>query len=183
MNKETGRILIPVTFQRSTVTQNWLKTYDLHCSHHSQTDTHTKHTQNVLVAVISLMKRQLQHSHVYAVKSLLFALFLHPIFNQTRPQREIHSYRLYISCLIWLNRLGQTNRLTLGIKDGIVLPDEDISQDPELLRATLAKAGHATIGALRRDKRKQSYFPQTSVIVLKAFLFQWLSGIQQTWET
>lgn len=157
MNEETGRILIPVTFQRSTVTQNWLKIYDLLCSHHSQTDTHTKHTyRTFLVAVISLMKRQLQHSDVYAVHSLLFALFLHPIFNQTSPQREIHSYRSYISCLIWLSRLGQTDGLSLGVKDGVVLPDEDISQDPELLRATLAKAGHATIGALRRENQVTS---------------------------
>lgn len=48
-----------------------------------------------------------------------------------------------------LHRLSQTNVLRFGVKDGIVFPDEDVSQDPELARAALAKAGAAAIGTLR----------------------------------
>lgn len=41
---------------------------------------------------------------------------------------------------------------SLDIEDGVVLPDEDISQDPEQLGATLAKASAEAIVALWRDK-------------------------------
>lgn len=62
------------------------------------------------------------------------------------------------------------------IKDSVVLPDEDISQNPELLRATLAKASAATIIALWRNKRKYIYFPQIFIIVVKTFLLQRVAG-------
>ena len=65
-----------------------------------------------------------------------------------------------------LDRLGQTNCLSAGVEDGIVLPDEDISQDPELL-ATLAKASPATVGALWRDNRAWIYITQDLMILLK----------------
>jgi len=65
-----------------------------------------------------------------------------------------------------LDRLGQTNFWSTGVKDGVVLPDEDISQDPELL-ATLAKASAATVGALWRDNRKCIYITHNLIILLK----------------
>lgn len=52
-----------------------------------------------------------------------------------------------------LHRLSQTNVLRFGVKDGIVFPDEDVSQDPELARAALAKAGAAAIGTLQIKKQ------------------------------
>lgn len=51
------------------------------------------------------------------------------------------------------HRFGETDILSFGIKDGIVLPDEDVTQDPELLGATLTKAGDAFIIALYGEQR------------------------------
>lgn len=54
----------------------------------------------------------------------------------------------------WLHRLGKTNGLSCDIKDGVVLPDEDISKDPELFWATLAKTSAAVAVVLQREKKK-----------------------------
>lgn len=48
---------------------------------------------------------------------------------------------------IRLCSLGQTDVMILVIKDGVVLPDEDITQDPEGHVAS-AEASHAAVGAL-----------------------------------
>lgn len=56
------------------------------------------------------------------------------------------------------HRFGKTDILSFGIKDGIVLPDEDVTQDPKLLGATLTKASDAFIIALYREKRFIYFF-------------------------
>lgn len=102
----------------------------------------------LLIAEIDLMQRQLQHIHIVSTISHLYLIIV-----SSSPYRETHTYKLSIMYLIWLHRLGKTNVLSLDIKDGVVLPDEDISQDPELPGATLAKANAAAIVGLWRDKR------------------------------
>lgn len=59
---------------------------------------------------------------------------------------------------MWSHRFGETDILSFGIKDGIVLPDEDVTQDPELLGATLTKASDAFIITLYREKRCICFF-------------------------
>lgn len=155
MNEWTDWILIPVTFQGNTVRRlkMFLKTFFCFTDVWSLFDTHTKtHTQKAFkLNFFNLMQRQLQHVHVYSLHNLPFASLF---FIRQAPINKIHIYRLSIRCLVWLHRLGQTNVLSSDIKDGEVLPDEDISQDPELVRATLAKASVATVVVLWRDKRK-----------------------------
>jgi hypothetical protein len=51
-----------------------------------------------------------------------------------------------------LRGLGQTDIVVLPVKDGVVLPDEDISKDPELLSSTVTKTSHAAIGVLQRER-------------------------------
>ncbi len=70
---------------------------------------------------------------------------------------------------IWLHRLGQTNLLTWLIKDGVVLPDEDISQDPQW--HVTAEASHATAGALWTDKKKRVNFTKSVFYWLNPFCF------------
>lgn len=45
--------------------------------------------------------------------------------------------------------LGEADVLSGGVKDGVVLPDEDVAQDPQLLRAAPPEAGGAFVVALR----------------------------------
>lgn len=54
-----------------------------------------------------------------------------------------------------LRGLGQTNIVVLPVKDGIVLPDEDISKDPELLSSTVTKTSHAAVGVLQRERNTE----------------------------
>lgn len=113
--------------------------------------THTQRTQNAFSCY------NLFNAKAAITCSLVYNLTFATVFcfqSSIRQALTGEMHRLYIRCLVWLHRLGQTNVLSLGIKDGIVLPDEDISQDPELVRATLAEAGAATVVALWRDKRK-----------------------------
>lgn len=49
-------------------------------------------------------------------------------------------------------RLGKTDVLSGGVKDGVVLPDEDVAQDPQLLRAAPPEPGHAFVVALAGGK-------------------------------
>jgi len=58
-----------------------------------------------------------------------------------------------------LDRLGQTNILILGVEDDIELPDEDVSQDPQL-GVSSTEAGSAAVGALQRTHTSQ-YDPST----------------------
>lgn len=81
-------------------------------------------------------------------------------------------YRLFF---ILSHRFGETDIRSFGIKDGIVLPDEDVTQDPELLGATLTEASGAFIIALYREKSFICFFHHSSVTV-----FFHLAGIKLT---
>lgn len=66
----------------------------------------------------------------------------------------VYLMQMQLQYIQWLCRLGQCNALGRRIEDGEVLPDEDVSQDPERLRAALAEAGVAAVGVLWRGRRQ-----------------------------
>lgn len=137
----------------------------------SQTAAHTKKSQNDSYCCNQFNSNAYvqTYSHYHQLHHCLLSI------------RQAPKYTF--KCLIWLDRLGQANGLILRIEDDVELPDEDISQDPELLGATLAKASAAAVGALRKDDRKYVYFPQIFRFSAGNVLLQWAAGVELTCET
>jgi len=57
--------------------------------------------------------------------------------------------------MVDLNSLGQSNAVVGPVKDAVVHPDEDISQDPEVPRRVLEAAHARSLVVLHLRKKRQ----------------------------
>lgn len=56
--------------------------------------------------------------------------------------------------VVYLNSLGQSNMVVGPVKDAVVHPDEDISQDPEVPRGVLEAADARALVVLHLSKER-----------------------------
>lgn len=138
-------------------------------SHASPVDTDT-HTQRNAMRCYNLF-------NVKAATTCSHARFPQTPVCINSPIPLKYMLGVFMRLLMSLSWLGQTNVLGLGIKDGIVFPDENISQDPELHGATLTKASHTTRGALWTGEKEKIYFFKSSLLYCIIWCCGWQDGL------